>query len=165
MISVTLDSKQFDDVLKKQVKAMRRKGSAFMAERIVDQMERNVDRGIGFDEGKFEREYAQRTIRDRKRGGYQVSFADLQRGKRRVKTAFVDSSLPDRSVIRFMSGGAIMNEHNWGLNKLPRRQLFPDIQGGGQNSAGNGQLQQPNSIPRKIVKDTKTYVAQVMNKA
>lgn len=155
---------QFADKIKKQMIPMRKEGAKAIAEGIIAQMEENVDRGVGFDSGqdKYQRSYAPRTIRDRKKGGFQVSFADLQRANRRVKSSFVESQ-DDRATIRFRSGGNLMFYHQWGMGNNPRRQLFPDVQGGGQNAKGNGELVQPNSMTR-ITRSTHALGAKLMNR-
>jgi len=161
-VTATFDTGIFSKVTAKQVRAVKKRMSQFMAEAIVDQMKQNVDVGRAFEQEKYKVPYAQRTVNERKAKGYQVDYADLQRGRKRVKTAFV-RSLDDVAKIKFASGGALMLQHNFGLGHLPRRQLFPDIQGGGVNSAGNGKLENQSAMPKKIVDDTHKFGARLMN--
>jgi len=160
-------SEQFKSKINKQLAIVSDKGAKFMAGAIIEKMKENVDRGVAFDRGedKYKRKYAARTVKERKQEGYRYDYADLQRGNKRVKTAYVDESVKDGGRIRFAQGGDLMMLHNWGIDKrLPRRQLFPDIEGGGKNSPGTGELQQADSIPKKIVKDTEIFGAKLMNK-
>lgn len=153
---------QFAEKIKKQMIPMRKEGAKVIAEGIIEQMEENVDRGVGFDSGQYEREYAPRTIRDRK-GKYQIEHADLQRSQKRVKTAFVSTDAV-RSTISFARGGSMLFFHQWGMGNNPRRQLFPDVRGGGQNSKGNGKLSQPASMPQQIVKQAHKLGTKLMNR-
>lgn len=161
---MTLGS-QFADKIAKQFAPMQRRGAGVLAKGIIDQMEQNVDRGVGFDPDQtiYKRSYAKRTIRERKRLGFQTQFADLQRSDKRVKSAFV-STTAVRSTIRFARGGSILFYHQWGVNNNPRRQLFPDIMGGGQNSKGTGELRYANSMPMQIVRDVHRIGAKLMNR-
>jgi hypothetical protein len=162
-VTSTFDIRRFNQVVDKQLKAMKRDGAGFMAEAISDQMKDNVDNGRAFEQEKYQVPYAERTVKERKAKGYQTSYADLQRGRKRVKTAFVEKT-PEKARIKFSSGGALMLDHNFGVSKhLPRRQLFPDIQGGGVNSPGNGKLENPSAMPKKIVDDTHKFGARLMN--
>ena len=162
-------SRQFSDKINKQFSAFQVEGAKTIAEGIITQMEQNVDRGVGFDSNssKYERNYADRTIKERKKGGFQTKFADLQRDAKRVKTAFVrtDANMATiRFAQQFEGGHSILLLHQWGLGHLPRRQLFPDIIGGGQNSKGSGKLEEPNSIPRRVIKETHKLGTKLMNK-
>lgn len=161
-VTATFDVNKFKQVVDKQLSAMKSDGAGFMAEAIVNQMKQNVDVGRAFEQEKYKVPYAERTVRERKAKGYQVDYADLQRGRKRVKTAFVEKA-PEKAKIKFASGGALMLQHNFGLGHLPRRQLFPDIEGGGVNSAGNGKLENPSAMPKKIVNDTHKFGAKLMN--
>lgn len=150
----------FMDKITKQVAKMKADGSEFMAKEIVEQMKENVDNGTSFDKGEsfYAVEYAPRTKTDREKGGYQTSYADLQRGLKRVKSAEV-RKYGRMSTIRFASGGDIMFKHNWGdeSTNLPRRQLFPDV------IEGSGKLVNPSSMPKKIVDDTLKFGTRLMN--
>ena len=161
---MTLGS-QFVDKIKKQMIPMRKEGAKVIAEGIIDQMEQNVDRGVGFDPDQtiYKRSYAKRTIRDRKRLGFQTQFADLQRSEKRAKTASVSSTYV-RSTISFARGGSILFYHQWGIGHNPRRQLFPDIMGGGQNSLGTGQLRYANSMPTQVIKKAHILGTKLMNR-
>jgi hypothetical protein len=161
-VTATFDTGIFRKVTAKQTRAVKRRMSQFMAEAIVDQMKQNVDNAEAFDQKKYKVSYAERTVNERKAQGYQVDKADLQRGRKRVKTAFV-RSFDDVAKIKFASGGELMLIHNFGLGHMPRRQLFPDIQGGGVNSPGNGKLRKQSSMPKKIVNDTHKFGARLMN--
>jgi len=161
-VTATFDVNKFKQVVDKQLSAMKSDGAGFMAEAIVNQMKQNVDTGRAFEQEKYKVPYAQRTVNERKAKGYQVDFADLQRGRKRVKTALVEKT-PEKAKIKFASGGALMLQHNFGLGHLPRRQLFPDIHGGGVNSPGNGKLENPSAMPKKIVDDTHKFGARLMN--
>lgn len=162
MIKATFDTKHFNSVVEKQLRKLKLRGAKYMAEQIIEQMEQNVDAGVGFESGKYDPIYAQRTRRDRKREGYQTGFVDLQRGEKRVKTAYVNAT-KEPVEIKFGRGGHIMLQHNFGVGDwLPRRQLFPDIQGGGKNSKGNGQLENP-SVMRDIADKTEKFGAKLMN--
>lgn len=158
-------SQQFSDKIHKQFDAFRIAGAKTIAQGIVTQMEQNVDRGVGFDSGidKYQRKYEKRTIRERKKGGYQTAFADLQRADKRVKSAFVDTDAL-RATIRFARGGKILLYHQWGLDFNPRRQLFPDIMGGGRNAKGSGRLAQAGSMPQRIIKQAHVMGAKLMNR-
>lgn len=155
---------QFTEKIKKQMIPMRKEGAKHIAEGIIDQMKQNVDQGVGFDSGAsyYKREYSERAIRERTKGGFQVRFTDLQRANRRVKSVYAESQ-DDRATIRFRSGGNLMFYHQWGIGNNPRRQLFPDVQGGGQDSPGNGDLVQPESMTR-ITRSTLALGAKLMNK-
>lgn len=163
---VEFDSKHFDKVVKSQLDNMKLKGAKFMAERIIEKMEQNVDQGVGFEPGKYQRAYAPRTIKDRKKLGYQTAYADLQRSEKRVKTAYVETN-KDFVQIKFAKslnskGRDIMFFHHWGKGNNPRRQLFPDIQGGGENSKGTGALENP-EVMRDIARKTEEYGAKIMS--
>lgn len=155
---------QFVEKINKQKLPFYKNGAKVIAEGIVEQMKQNVDRGVGFDpdQAKYKRSYAKRTVRDRKRLGYQTQYADLQRREKRVKSAKVFSN-STRSTISFARGGSIMFYHQWGMNHNPRRQLFPDIVGGGQNSKGTGKMQYGNSMPVQIVKKAHVLGTKLMN--
>lgn len=161
---MTLGS-QFVQKINKQFIPMRKQGAEEIAKGIVEQMKQNVDRGVGFDpdQSKYKQSYAQETIRKRRKGNYQVEFADLQRRQKRVKSAKVFSN-SIRSTISFARGGSIMFYHQWGLGNNPRRQLFPDVVGGGQNQPGNGELQYTNSMPVQIVRSAHRLGAKLMNR-
>ena len=162
-------SQQFSEKIHKQFSAFEVKGAKTIAKGIISQMEKNVDRGVGFDSNssKYERKYAERTVNERKKGGFQTSFADLQRNNKRVKSAFVKEDA-NRATIgfaqQFEGGHSILLLHQWGLAHLPRRQLFPDIIGGGQNSKGSGKLEEPNSIPKRVIEETHKLGTKLMNK-
>lgn len=161
---MTLGS-QFVEKINKQFVAMQKFGTGVLAQGIIDQMEQNVDRGVGFDpdQSVYKRSYEKRTIRERKRLGFQTQFADLQRSDKRVKSAYFSTDAV-QSTIRFKRGGSILFYHQWGVGHNPRRQLFPDVIGGGQNQPGNGQLRYANSMPIQIVKNVHRIGAKLMNR-
>ncbi len=161
-VTATFDVNKFKQVVDKQLSAMKSDGAGFMAEAIVNQMKQNVDNGKAFEQDKYEEFYSQRSVDERRAKGYGVDKVDLQRARKRVKTAKVTKT-SEKAIISFDSGGFIMQQHNFGLAHLPRRQLFPDIQGGWVDSPGNGKLENPSAMPKKIVNDTHKFGAKLMN--
>lgn len=158
-VTTEFDIKGFNSLIDKQVGKARHLGSLYMAGRLIDAMEENVDKGVGFNEAKYDPVYSKRAEKERKKLGYRTDRVNLQRGSQRVKTAVATTVGKQFARIKFDSGGDIMHEHNFGNSdkNLPRRQLLPD--------AVNGVLQNKQEMPQSIVDDTEKYVKEIMEQS
>ena len=155
-------SDQFENKLRKSITPFLQDGPVALASELNKAMHRNVDRGDSFEPAKYEKGYATKTMKDRRRSGLQAGFADLQRKLKRVKDSKV-KSLTDRSAEIFYEDsktGVIMHAHNFGLSakgNLPRRLLFPDV-------TADGKLHDASAVPESIVDEIEKTGSEIMNK-
>lgn len=154
-------SDQFEDKLRRSMAPFLQEGSVAFASELNRAMHRNVDNGRSFEDDKYDKLYEVRTGRDRRLEGFQSSFVDLQRGRKRVKSSQV-RSITDRSAEIFYpdpEAGRIMYEHNFGSwkgGRLPRRLLFPDV-------TADGRLENANAVPEHIVELVEKMGSEIMN--
>jgi len=102
-------------------------------EEVVRQMNENVDRGESFPGEAFDSQYAERTIRDRKRMGFQTNRVDLQRRRKRIKhthtfeqgVGVARTKFRAQTDRRGQNAGVIMQAHHSGEGRLPVRRIFP----------------------------------------
>lgn len=143
-------AKQFSDIIEPRMKTLNRTAGELVAIEIATQMLENTEAGRGFGNDPYQKEYSQRSKRERRKLNLQTSHADLRRKNKRIET--VNTSSNDKETnIKFSSGGRIFKLHHEGLYdgrvKMPERSIFP---------------KSPESVPESIFKKAAVYIAEAL---
>jgi hypothetical protein len=146
---------QLSAILDKRIPVAFEKGEVAMANMLSDQMEENTEKGIAFGSDPYDSVYRPLTVELRSAKGLQTGRVTLRETNHRIETTQVKSSKGQGATIRFAQGGKIFKEHHLGQTvgtktskELPIRSIWPKSH---------------ESVPKDIVIDTMTVVAEVLS--
>lgn len=141
---------QFMDIIKPRIDRLNKEVADDVATLIMDDMLENTEAGRAFGNDPYEKEYSERSVRERSSMGLQTETVELRRGNNRIET--VNSKATNKgATISFTQGGRIFKTHHEGLysgqNRMPVRSIFPKT---------------PESVPKDIHDNAFELVREVL---
>lgn len=173
---------QFMQKISKRLPTAMDNAVEMMANNVNERIDRIVQNGPKYNNGKYKNKYGKDHGSVRKRRKFQTAFVDLQMDRQSIKQRQVTKVSTGVRRISFqpvqirdgLMSDTLFYYHHWGEGMNPRRQLLPDTLGGKGGGVvakitsgavdGKNKLDPTDKVPKYMLKESKKAIKDAIMK-